>query len=88
MFLHLGEQESLTAYRLMQQLRRQNIRCEIYPEAVKMDKQLKYCDKRNIPYAIIIGNNEIEQGMVKIKNLRTGEQSTVPAGQLSADLFR
>jgi histidyl-tRNA synthetase len=88
MFLHLGEQESLTAYRLMQQLRRQNIRCEIYPEPVKMEKQLKYCDKRNIPYAIIIGNNEIEQGMVKIKNLRTGEQSTVPASQLSADLFR
>lgn len=88
MFLHLGEQESLTAYRLMQQLRRQNIRCEIYPEPVKLEKQLKYCDKRNIPYAIIIGNNEIEQGMVKIKNLRTGEQSTVPASQLSADLFR
>ena len=88
MFLHLGEQESLAAYRLMQQLRRQNIRCEIYPEAVKMEKQLKYCDKRNIPYAIIIGNNEIEQGMVKIKNLRTGEQSTVPVDQLSADLFR
>jgi histidyl-tRNA synthetase len=88
MFLNLGEQESKLAYRLMQDLRTGGIRCEIYPEAAKMDKQFRYCDKRNIPYAIIIGNNEIEQGIVKIKNLRTGEQSTLPTHQLSADLFR
>lgn len=88
MFLNLGEQESKLAYRLMQDLRNGGIRCEIYPEAAKMDKQFRYCDKRNIPYAIIIGNNEIEQGIVKIKNLRTGEQSTLPTHQLSADLFR
>lgn len=87
-FLNLGEQESLVAYKLMQQLRQQGLRCEIYPEAAKMDKQLKYCDKRKVPFAIIIGNNEIEQGVVKIKNLRTGEQSIHPVSQLAADLFR
>ncbi|MFN9666294.1 MAG: histidine--tRNA ligase [Bacteroidota bacterium] len=87
-FLNLGEQESLVAYKLMQQLRQQGIRCEIYPEAAKMDKQLKYCDKRKVPFAMIIGNNEIEQGVVKIKNLRTGEQSIHPVSQLAADLFR
>jgi histidyl-tRNA synthetase len=37
---------------------------------------------------MIIGNNEIEQGVVKIKNLRTGEQSIHPVSQLAADLFR
>ena len=87
-FLNLGEQESLVAYKLMQQLRQQGLRCEIYPEAAKMDKQLKYCDKRKVPFAIIIGNNEIEQGVIKIKNLRTGEQSIHPVSQLAADLFR
>ena len=87
-FLNLGEQESLVAYKLMQQLRQQGLRCEIYPEAAKMDKQLKYCDKRKVPFAMIIGNNEIEQGVVKIKNLRTGEQSIHPVSQLAADLFR
>ncbi|MFN7823016.1 MAG: histidine--tRNA ligase [Bacteroidota bacterium] len=87
-FLNLGEQESLVAYKLMQQLRQQGLRCEIYPEAAKMDKQLKYCDKRKVPFAMIIGNNEIEQGVIKIKNLRTGEQSIHPVSQLAADLFR
>lgn len=88
LFLNLGETESRTAYSAMQSLRDAGVRCEIYPDAVKMDKQFKYADKKRIPYAIIIGSEEIQQGVCKIKQLGTGEQQTVQLSHLSAALFR
>lgn len=88
LFLNLGETESRTAYAAMQSLRDVGVRCEIYPDAVKMDKQFKYADKKRIPYAIIIGSEEIQQGVCKIKQLGTGEQQTVQLSHLSAALFR
>jgi histidyl-tRNA synthetase len=72
----------------MQKLRNEGIRCEIYPDASKLDKQFKYADKKSIPFAIIIGSEEIQQGICKIKRLGTGEQQTVELTQLSASLFR
>lgn len=87
-FLNLGETESRAAYSAMQGLRNAGIRCEIYPDAVKLDKQFKYADKKSIPYAIIIGSEEIQQGICKIKQLGTGEQQTIQLSNLSAALFR
>jgi histidyl-tRNA synthetase len=87
-FLNLGETESRAAYSAMQGLRNAGIRCEIYPDAVKLDKQFKYADKKSIPYAIIIGSEEIQQGICKIKQLGTGEQQTIQLTHLSAALFR
>jgi histidyl-tRNA synthetase len=87
-FFNLGEAESRTAYTAMQKLRNEGIRCEIYPDASKLDKQFKYADKKSIPYAIIIGSEEIQQSICKIKRLGTGEQQTVQLTELSASLFR
>lgn len=47
-----------------------------------MDKQFKYADKKNIPFAIIIGSKELASGEAVIKNLKTGVQETVPSNQL------
>jgi histidyl-tRNA synthetase len=77
LFFNLGEQESRTAFTLMQQLRNNNIGCELFHEATKMDKQFKYADKKQIPFAIIIGSKELEEGNCVIKNLISGEQKTV-----------
>ena len=77
LFFNLGEQESKTAFGLMQQLRNNNIGCELFHEATKMDKQFKYADKKQIPYAIIIGSKELEEGTCVIKNLSASEQKTV-----------
>ncbi len=77
LFFNLGEQESKTAFALMQQLRNNNIGCELFHEATKMEKQFKYADKKQIPFAIIIGSKELEEGTCVIKNLVSGEQKTV-----------
>lgn len=74
LFFNLGEAESRISFGLMQQLRSQNIACEMYGEAAKFDKQFKYAEKKNIAYIIIIGSEEMQAHTCKIKNLQTGNQ--------------
>jgi len=82
LFFNLGEKESTVAFQLMQQLRNKNIRCELYHEQAKFDKQFKYAEKKNIPYVIIIGEEEIKTGSCKIKNIITGTQKEIPLKKL------
>ncbi len=77
LFFNLGEEECKVAYNLMQQLRNNNISCEIYHEKAKFDKQFKYAERKNIIYTAIIGNNEIESKTCIIKNIKTGVQNTI-----------
>ncbi len=82
LFFNLGEAESRAAFGLMQQLRNKGIRSEIYPEAAKFDKQFKYADKKNIPYIIILGAQELEDGTCAVKDLKKGQQETVSQARL------
>jgi histidyl-tRNA synthetase len=66
----------------MQNLRANNISCEMYPETTKLDKQFKYADKKNIQYAVIIGSKEMEENICLLKNLKTGIQETIPVSNL------
>ncbi|HEX7905011.1 MAG TPA: histidine--tRNA ligase [Chitinophagaceae bacterium] len=82
LFFNLGEKESHTAFQLAQQLRQKGIRCELYHENSKFDKQFKYAEKKNIPYVVIIGEEELKAGNSKLKNIRTGEQQTLSIAEL------
>lgn len=77
LFFNLGITESATAFRCMQQLRQQGVACELYPESVKFDKQFRYAQKKNIPYAVIIGSEEVAKGTCVVKNLEQGTQQTI-----------
>lgn len=77
LFFNLGEKESSISFGLMQQLRGKNIRCELYHEKAKFDKQFKYAEKKNIPYIIIIGEEEIKNKNCKVKNIATGKQEEI-----------
>lgn len=59
---------------VLNQLRRNNIASEVYPEIKKINKQLEYADKKSIPFALIIGEDEFKSKLYSIKNLKTGEQ--------------
>lgn len=62
-------------------LRKNNINTEVYlNEEAKLDKQLKYANKKNIPYVIIIGPEEAEKNLMKLKNMKTGEQKLIKKG--------
>jgi histidyl-tRNA synthetase len=82
LFFNLGDAESRKAYELMQQLRTKGVAAELFHEQVKFDKQFKYADKKSIPFAIMIGSKELEDGTCNIKNLQTGEQQTISEQEL------
>ncbi len=84
LFLNLGEQESRFAFNEMQKLREAGISCELFYEQTKLDKQFKYANKKNIPFAIIIGSNEIEQEVCVVKDLLKAQQQTIPLIKLAA----
>ncbi len=86
LFFNLGEAESRTAFNAMQKLRARDIPCELYHEQAKFDKQFKYAQRKQIPYVVIIGTRELENGTAVIKNLASGTQVEVSVEQL-ADQF-
>ena len=74
LFVNLGSEETEASMRIMSTLRDNDIAAEIYPEAAKMKKQMEYANRRGIPYVIIIGSEELNEGIATVKNMRTGEQ--------------
>ena len=77
LFFNLGEAESKKAFELLQQLRGQGIRGELYHESSKFDKQFKYAEKKNIPYIVILGEKELASNSCNLKELATGVQQTL-----------
>ena len=77
LFFNLGEAESKKAYEIMQQLRAENIGCELYHEQTKFDKQFKYAEKKGINHIAILGSKELEEGSFNLKNLLTGKQTVI-----------
>jgi histidyl-tRNA synthetase len=72
------------ALTLAAELRRQGVRVEVYPEVDKLGKQMKYAASKAIPFAAILGADEISRGEVAIKNLGTGQQFSVPRTAVAA----
>ncbi len=69
-------------FTLVNQLRNQEIRAELYPPGAKIKKQLDYADKKSIPFAIMIGSEEMETGLLSFKNMVLGEQQKVSAEEI------
>jgi histidyl-tRNA synthetase len=71
---------------LLQQLRNAGISAEIYPSSAKLKKQMSYADDKNIPFVILIGSEEMETGLLSLKNMKSGDQQKITAGQIVATL--
>lgn len=74
LFVNFGERESDEALKLAFALRSHRIDCEVYPSAVKMQKQLKYANERGVKFVAIIGEEELKRGEINLKNMSSGEQ--------------
>ncbi|MBQ2133098.1 MAG: histidine--tRNA ligase [Bacteroidales bacterium] len=74
LFSNMGDAEVAYTLPILASLRAQGINCEIYPDKTKLKKQFDYAAKKNIPYFAIVGEQEIADGVVNIKNQITGEQ--------------
>jgi histidyl-tRNA synthetase len=76
-FINYGEKEVFYAMKAIKALRNSGVKVELYPDAVKVGKQFTYADKRAIPYAVIVGETEMDEEKFGLKNLVTGEQLSV-----------
>jgi histidyl-tRNA synthetase len=72
------------ALRLASELRGEGMRVEVYPEPDKLGKQMKYAAAKAIPFAAVLGGDEIARGEVTVKNLQTAEQQSVPRASVAA----
>lgn len=74
LFANYGENESLAAMKIIGQLRAKGISAELYPESAKLKKQFTYAEKKGIPNLVFYGEQEISEGKITVKDLKTGEQ--------------
>lgn len=82
MFVNFGGAEALESARLVKSLREEGIACEMYPDSAKMKKQIGYADSEGIPFVAIVGETELNNGTVNLKELATGNQATMTPSEL------
>ena len=81
LFLNMGGAEAAKAMSVVKEMRLAGIATEVYPDCCKMKKQMTYADALKIPYVAIIGESELAEGKLTLKNMLTGEQQLVTAEQ-------
>ena len=84
LFVNFGEKEAAYCLPVLSAARDAGIRAEIYPDSAKMKKQMSYANDKNIPFVAIVGENEMNEGKLTLKNMTTGEQSLVTPEELLA----
>ena len=82
LFVNFGDKEAAYCLPILSQARNAGIRAEIYPDSAKMKKQMSYANDKNIPFVAIVGENEMNEGKLTLKNMTTGEQSLVTPDEL------
>lgn len=82
LFVNFGEQEAVYCLKQIARLRADGIHAELYPDSAKMKKQLSYADARRIPYAVLVGSEEMQSGRFTVKNLQSGEQNQLSLDEL------
>jgi len=82
LFVNFGEREVRHILPILGRLRKNNIASELYPDQAKMKKQLNYADKRNIPFVALVGEQEIADGVVTLKEMETGKQERLAPEEL------
>ncbi|WP_165748968.1 histidine--tRNA ligase [Cellulophaga sp. Z1A5H] len=74
--VNFGDQEALAALKLVTNLRKQGVKADVYPNSAKMQKQMKYANNRNVPFVILIGDEELANNSFVVKNMKEGSQET------------
>ena len=86
LFINFGEKETCYCLPILNKVRAQGIRAEIYPDSTKMKKQMSYANAKQIPFVVLAGESEMAAGKVTLKNMETGEQVLVSPDELIAKL--
>ena len=84
LFINFGQAETQYSLPVVAKARQAGIRTEMYPDAVKMKKQMSYANAKAVPFVALAGENEMQQGKFTLKNMTTGEQQLVTPDELIA----
>ena len=88
LFINFGQCEAAFCLSILAQVRAAGIRAEIYPDNSKMKKQMSYANAKNIPFVALVGENEMNEGKVTLKDMTTGEQRLVTPEEMVEALMR
>ncbi len=77
MFANFGDDEAAFCMPLLKQLRAAGISSELYPKSAKMKKQMTYANNKGVQFVIMVGEDEMESGILSVKNMESGEQSNL-----------
>ena len=86
LFVNFGEREADYCLKAISAVRRAGIRAELYPDAAKMKKQMSYANAKQIPFVALVGESEMAEGRITLKNMETGEQQSVTVEELIESL--
>lgn len=82
LFVNFGEREANYLLPMITQLRRTGICCELYPWSAKMKKQLSYADRNHIPFVVMVGENEMKEEKITLKNMQSGDQKSISQNEV------
>ncbi|MBR5729829.1 MAG: histidine--tRNA ligase [Prevotella sp.] len=88
LFINFGEKETAYCLPVASKARQSGIRTEVFPDSVKMKKQMSYANAKQIPFVALAGENEIGEGKLTLKNMITGEQRLVTPEELIAEVTK
>ncbi|MDD2635846.1 MAG: histidine--tRNA ligase [Bacteroidales bacterium] len=81
-FINFGKTEELKCIQIANEIRKSGYSCEIYPQKAKIDKQFKYANNKNIQFVIIIGAQELENNTLTIKDMSSGDQTSIKSSEI------
>ena len=88
LFINFGEKETTYCLPFVSQLRKAGIRTELFPDKAKMKKQMGYANAKHIPFVVLAGENEMNEGKLTLKDMQTGEQTLVTIEELTTTVLK
>ena len=82
LFLNFGDKEAAESMKQVMKLRAKGISAELYPDTVKLKKQMAYADSLHVPIVAMIGETELEEGLVQLKDMVTGDQKKIAINEI------
>jgi len=82
LFINFGNEEEKYCLKVLTVIRKAGIPAELYPDPVKIKKQMEYANRKNIPFVVLIGNDEMKSGLLTLKDMHSGEQEKLTLGEI------
>ncbi len=86
LFVNFGDKETAYCLPIIENLRKQNMAVEMYPDSAKLQKQFSYANARQIPFVAIAGEREMNEGKIVLKNMQSGEEKLIAKDQIQENL--